>query len=118
MNKSKLPVSGRDIMQTSVRDLLIARVATGKRLSLYGMNIPAAPFHGRTEADGPTDKFAVLVAVGREAEWVRDAVAHRVALSLAAGQGGTIKGLDYAEDVSMPAPPLPAELGKEGGTDA
>src|SRR3989338_8095430 len=91
MTNPTLPTSARGIFEMSVRDLLISSVAAGKRANMYGFDIPAIPSVGRDLAEGDTDLFVVAVAVGEGAAWLKDQMALRVALSLAAGNGGTIK---------------------------
>lgn len=81
-------------MQMTVRDFLIASVYAGRRLNLFGVDIPPIPIKGQPWNPDDKSLCVALVAVGDEAVWLKDVVAQRVALSMAAGENCVMKGFE------------------------
>jgi hypothetical protein len=89
-----LPQRSSDLMRMPVGELLVASVTAGKLMNSYGVDIPTVPRKGVEVSPDDTELFFVTVAVGAEAEWLKDTLASRVALSIAAGNGGMMRGVE------------------------
>lgn len=94
MKAPTLPTTAPGIMAMTTRDFLVGSVTAGKRLNMYGLYIPAIPYAGVPYDPNGQELFVIAMAVGQDADWLKDTVAARVARSIAAGQGGEMKGIE------------------------